>query len=233
MTEQERHERAINGLSQAIYEETWLGNYWSLTGALILEWIRARLINRHGSEEQKRSLLSGRSSTWGSAANQAKARSRKQAGTKLFWLAIYLFCGWRALRFSNRFAKKVGLENMSAPELDIRTSILRKAGEYDGALWCTVVALGKKEVSTDGRALLLVSAGECQLALDSPVEANRFFRQAETLLPDTSPQVRVRVARALAAYHGRRSHHERAEELRTLAREIAEREGLADQLQKM
>jgi hypothetical protein len=233
VTTQERHERAIAGLGQAIYEETWLGNYWSLSGVLVLEWIRARLINRYGSESQRRGLLSARSSTWYSAAGQARARASKNLWAKFFWFPIAAFCFWRALRFSNRFAKKIQLEKMTAPQLDVRASILRKLGKHNEALWCAVVALGKKEVSIDSRALLLLSAGECQLTLDSPVEANRFFQQAEALLPDISPNVRVRVARALATYHGRRSHHERAEELRTLAREIAEREGLADQLQKI
>ena len=121
----------------------WLGKYWGRAGAIALARERCFcLIGELGKTE--RDVLSILSSTYYSAGGHAWARAKKETGILFspFWAVRAYRCLRLAVRCSDQLEKVAGgLKNLTADELDVRCSIVRKAKRWKKALECVVAGL--------------------------------------------------------------------------------------------
>lgn len=128
---------------------------------------KMRTSDRRVQAEGYSALSSTYYSIVGTAFSQLKAavRPRWLAPVKatmwcLTWLPLAVWCYWRMLPLSNRIVELVGYDGMSADQCDVRQSVLRRRGKYDGAKKCIRVALAKNPEKAHTRGLLRVGLAE-------------------------------------------------------------------------
>jgi len=82
------------------------------------------------------------------------------------WLPLGAWCYFRMLHFSNKVAKLVGYQSMSAEQCDVRQSILRARRKYEEAKHCIQHAL-IKPTRAHTRGLLHASLADVYLKLET------------------------------------------------------------------
>lgn len=143
----------VSALGKKLHQKTWAGKFWGMTGAIRLAQKMARtLIFERGTLGEKEGL-SMLSSTYYAAAGNASGHQGP------IWLFRKNWCGFRAVWLSDRLEKLCGgKNNMMASWLDVRASILRKAGREEEARSCIMVALSPDlKIPKETRALLFAS----------------------------------------------------------------------------
>lgn len=233
MDSKERYEKAVEGLSQAIFHLTWLGYFWGFRGVIILEEIRSwYVIHRLGDNEAN--TLSARSSTYYAAAGNAKARAAKSFFVKPLWLVLAVLCFARSLRLSNRLVRLVGIKNMNSDQLDVRSHVLRKVGKHEEALECIDEALFRTNVSMNSRALLSMGRLESLAKIGRNAEAEVASWGVRSFLKCLVPvSTEVRLLRSLAAYNRGLGKEDEALKLYEEAKILASRDALGDQIKKI
>lgn len=233
MEKQSRYQEIVEGLSRAIYQLTWLGHFWGWRGAIILDEIRSWYI-AHKLDDDKIKTLSQRSSTYYAAAGNAKARASRTFIAKPFWLIVGAFCFFRALRLSNRFEKEQGLHNLTANELDVRQSILRKAGRRRDALERIEMTLARNDISIKTRVFLEIGKGEILEWEGKIQEASAIYTHVWMLVNEfkDDPTTAVRICKAVAGYFLRHADGRWIEAFEQGLR-IAEENQLTDQIEKL
>ena len=186
---------AAQQLAGQVRDLAWKGCYWGADGAIR----KAERLHCLSLGQRGQSAWSALSSTYYSAAGNALARARANLLMAPYWLVQAYRYLEKAHRASDRAAAS-GYEPMSADELDVRQSILRKCGDLDGALACIDHALGKPGLRADTNLLLLVGRAEileAQGFVTLPVHAEHAHAVAR--LPETGhrdPFDRLLVAQA-------------------------------------
>lgn len=218
-------------LSRVVYELTWAGCFWGLKGAINYARQRAEYLTQLG---EKVAALSSLSSTYYAAAGHAEA----QAGLSLWLRPFWLFRDWysssRAERLSDRLFVIVGrdIRAMNPDELNIRASILHRAGRYHEALVCLEAALGRQgKLKADTRALLEVKMAEVLDRLGQGSKAEHLYQLAFGL--KVEPTTSVRLYKSLGQHCLAFSEWERASSALATALKIAEENNLGDQIVKI
>jgi len=228
----ERYEKAVEGLGQAIFHLTWLGHFWGLRGVIVLDEIRSWYIV-HKLRGDEPGTISARSSTYYAAAGNAKARASQSFLAKPWWLLLAFLCFMRSMRLSNRLVKLVGIQGMNPDQLDVRSHILRRAGQHKEALECVNEALPRTSVTTNSRALLLMGKAESLVKLGSSAKAEAAYRDAMSLVSQVPVSTHVRLLRSLAAHRRASGRDTEAQQLFEQARSLATQDALGDQAEKI
>ncbi len=237
----ERYQNLVAALGEAIYHQSWLGQYWGRAGAIALARERCFCLMAELGKTG-RDVLSGLSSTYYSAAGHAWARAKNAKKSSVVSGSLaFLFWAWRAWRclrqavlWSDQLEKAAGgLKNLTADELDVRCSILRKAKRWEKARAAAGLGLQKDDLSMNTRCLLLLGRAEATEMLAKDEEARVAYLQVRDLIDQLLPETQVRAWRALAGRFERMGHTDKAREARAKARALATAEGLDDQVIKL
>ncbi len=222
-----------------LYKLTWGGEFWGRGGAIALSQERyCYSMDREG--EGASALSSTYYAAWGNAIAQAK--DSLWSGRVVLWLARAVRCAFLALRWSNFAEKKIGLENMTHGQIDVRGSILTRWRFYRKAEKCLRKALEKEDISNDSRALVLCKLGEVQdrkiLNRIKGEDGGIIFGEAARI-KDVENTTHVRVLKALGR-HMLGKKRSRPLDYKWVAMsflqqalEIAEREKFGDQVVKI
>jgi hypothetical protein len=154
----------------------------------------------------------------------------------LTWFPLMLWCYFNMLHLSNRVVKLIGYSEMTADQLDIRQSILRRRGRYKEARVCIEIAL-KKTLNHHTRGLLCVGLAEIFLREDNRdgvvMEIRSALHEAEKC-EGREPQQASRIYRHCSSLHfkleGNNSFE--GELLRSKAKSLAMSVGAKDQVLK-
>ena len=223
--------RQAQSLGQRIHDLTWRGKFWGRDGAIALDKARAGFLKAIGDEVQ---ALSALSSTYYAAAGNAFTHiGFSPADWNPDWLIAGLWCLMRALWFSERLIRRVGMHGMSADQLDIRATILRKVRRRREALRCINEALGRPRVSAEARALLEVGRGEILSHFKRLPEAVQAYRQALELIPEIRVQSQVRVLKSLGLHEMDERNPDQARHYLGRALCLAKENDLGDQVVKI
>ena len=154
----------------------------------------------------------------------------------LTWFPLMLWCYFDMLHLSNKVVKLIGYNEMTADQLDIRQSILRRRGRYKEARVCIEIAL-KKTLNHHTRGLLCVGLAEIFLKEDNRdgvvMEIRSALHEAEKC-EDREPQQASRIYRHCSRLYymleGKQSVD--GKELQRKAEALAMSVGAADQIIK-
>lgn len=229
---------------RTLHDQMWAGDYWGRSGALVRA--AGKWLPLPEDLDSRAGALSSFSSLHYSAAGNAHARASKRSrlsARRWFWYLRGAYHLLLARSYSWKLVREVGLESMTADQLDIRQSILRKMRARPQAILECINAALRKNPSPHCKALLLVGEAHAlerrALARDRPgriVIAEQDIKRACELaagVEDSEPAQVARVYRAAAGFWERRKNLNRAVYLRVKARELAARAGAEDQLLKM
>lgn len=227
-------------------QKIWRGEYWGDDG--VLRYVEDDIQRFYdGDEEVPARKLSRFSSIFYSAAGNAMANFKKEPW-KIWWAWRVLRCLHRAVRFSDRLHREVGLEGMTPDQLDVRQSVMRKARRYTDALSCIEEALGRPgELEPHTQALLHVGRAQIMLAgpkrfvneakgKESMVAARKLVERFAEGDPAQASRVLRGYAELLVIIHERFGTPLDSALLRSTRRRaqgLAERAGATDQLLKM
>lgn len=215
---------------ERLFRLSWDGNYWGENGAIAL----SELVYSEKMALGDQSALSGLSSIYYSAAGNAASRTRSSTFLgKPFWLLRAFRCLRKAEKLSDELERKVGVSKMSPDELDIRSSILRKAHRCDDALRCTQAGLSRSDLSPDTRVLLEIGLGEIMDEVGNNKAAGEAYARAIGFLMKIKPTTRVRYFKSLAEHYHRCKWHVPARNMAIKALKIAEDSNLTDQVVKI
>ena len=239
----ERYEKAVEGLSQAIFHLTWLGHFWGRRGVIVLDEIRSWYVI-HKLKGEKAGTLSARSSTYYAAGGNAMARASRSFFTKPLWLMLAFLCSIRSLWLSDRLVKaRGGIQNMTQDQLDIRSHIFRRFGWHREALKCVYEALHRESLAVNSRVLLLMGEAESYAKLSNSFRvldraayrdfAERAYKNAMMLKEQVPVSTQVRLLRSLAGHLRARGDEKEARKLLEEAKGLATQNGLADQVKKI
>lgn len=228
----ERYEKAVEGLSQAIFHFTWLGHFWGFRGVIVLDEIRSWYIV-HKLRGDESGTLSARSSTYYAAAGNAKARASQSLLAKPWWFILTSLCFMRSMRLSNRLVKLVGIKGMNPDQLDVRSHILRRTRRYREALECVNEALSRASIIVNSRTLLLMGKAESLVKIGRPADAQAAYRDAMSLVSQVPVSTHVRLLRSFAAYRRASGHEAEAQQFFEEARLLATQDALGDQVKKI
>lgn len=76
------------------------------------------------------------------------------------WAPLLLWCNYRMLHLSNKFALLINFEDTTSGECDIRQSILRRRGKYNEAESWIKLGLEKKDIEKHTIALLYIGLAD-------------------------------------------------------------------------
>lgn len=226
-----------NDLGRRIYDGSWRGEYWGREGVIVLSKRRFRQRVREGKHAE---ALSALSSTYYSACGQAIARLK---GTNIrsphdFFDAmrlgvLVLWCAWRTSFLSEIMEMRAGLANLTADQLDIRGRILLLQKRYRKAYEVTDRALDIPNLSPDTHVLLEIGLGEIANAMGRSAQAEVCYDRARAIVDGTRPTTQVRFYRSLAGHCKKNGELGLVRPYALRAMEIAEQNGLTDQLIKI
>ena len=173
----------------------------------------------------------------------AKIKRARHSVTAFFTAPLWLLLGWwcylRMLPLSDKAVSILGYEHMTADQLDVRQSILRKLKNYEEALRCIGRAVQKEDMSDTSYALLQLGLAECYSRIGkgssySPLAmAMVVVRDVETekLKIDDRQKIRVLKQGAVVAELNGQKHT--ATFLREKALTLAKNVGAFDQVAKV
>jgi len=217
-------------LSLEIYDKSWAGDFWGVNGALTkakeLYWMIA-------GKGKKRDALSSLSSTYFSAAGNAKAiffKARFYA--KPLWVFRVVWCLFQANRLSDKLKRVAGIEKMKISELDVRIAIMLAVFRMKSARKCLDEFISREEKPSDTIALIISHFLNHRFV--SKEFANKSMGDLRSLLLEPlRSTTRVRVLREMGLYQKRRGDWDGAREFFSEALKIAETEDLGDQILKI
>ena len=234
----------LNNLGEKISDLTLRGLFWGKNGALAWEKERFKIHKRF--EEQFHFItefLSAFSSTYYAASGNAASRARETSlFFKLFWYWRALRCLRKAEIFSDNFANFMPRENMSLGELDIRASVLNKAGRPDEAI--VLLRHGIDKISTEkvgnehDLCLFLIHEADVIVGMrkyHKDKEAEENYKQAMRLSEDEAVPIltRVRVMKSYGKFLASVGRTNEAKYLLNKAYQSSEANGLHDQTVKI
>jgi tetratricopeptide (TPR) repeat protein len=214
---------------ERLKELIWAGKYFGRNEAFeVMDEIFPAL-----ARENLVAALSERSSLYYSAVGHCwKQKKRKP------WLLLKMPSLHRSsVNDSDEMqAEAGGVEKLTANQLDVRQSILRRARRYDEALQCISEALNHERIAMHTEALLYIGFGEISRKLRRSNDEAAAYREAEGLLPKVVEQGQLaqaaRIARHLSGFYKRRGKAGPAAEFFRLAQRYAEKAGAKDQIIK-
>ena len=219
--------RRVAEEARAISDKTKTGNFWWRDGALRLEKVRL-------AREVSVWTLSAASSTYYAAAGNAGARAKKNP----LWLLPAIWCLIRSRLFSNELKRLNGnkLDGLDPAVLDIRASICGKCwfwpGSHEEQFSCLEKAIDHPDCPVETEALLCIQFGE--IRRDNDVEtAEGWYEDAFKLFDQVSPLTQVRMFRSRARFYRRLKKYSAAVEDLEEAQQLAGRNKLHDQVQKI
>lgn len=219
-----------------LYRLTWQGKYWGRVGAI------AQAKRIYGKREKflsaNQRCLSALSSTYYSASANAAAHFRNASlFGQLFWFLRCVLCLEKAIRFSDELEELAGVGGMDHDELDIRSTILRRAHRHNEALVCTREALSRTHVPLGSRVLLEIGLGEIMDQMEKRSDADQAYLRAEVLVRKVDgviePTTTVRYYKSYALHYKHWGESQHAKDMLKRALEIAESNGLGDQITKI
>lgn len=155
----------------------------------------------------------------------------------LTWFPLMIWCYFNMLHLSEQVVKLIGYEEMTADQLDIRQSILRRRRKYKEARVCIEIAL-RKTLNHHTRGLLSIGLAEIFLSEGNwsgvAMEIRAALREAEKC-EIREPQQAVRIYRHCSRLYylleGKQSLD--GDLLRNKAMTLATQSGAIDQIAKM
>ena len=206
-------------------QKIWAGEYEGPEGALALE----------SKDFPGQCLLdpvealSARSSLYHSYAGNLMRKGGKWQRPLHFPKAMVYLC--LAMRASDAMLRRAGgMQYLTADQLDVRQSILRKTGRKQEAIECIEAALSRPSLKPHTHALLLIGLGETTGDIDSILAAYHFIGTIER---SGELEQLVRVLRHCARQFLRHGYIDEADDANRRAGEIAKKIGARDQLIKM
>ena len=227
-------------LTKAIYEKSWEGKWFGEDGVLAI-YDHLLQASRHLEVRERSNILSGYASSYHGAAGNALARLRRHPW-KFWWGFIALSCAFEALRASDALEGQLGgITHMSADQLDVRQSILRRfPWRRRDAILCMEEVLFKwKDAPHHTRAL--VAVGYAELASRQPYNAvaradcEHWLDEALTLVQlfeGEEPRQASRVYRTATRIYRRTGEPLKAHKCSKRAEKLARSVGAKDQLLK-
>ena len=155
----------------------------------------------------------------------------------LTWFPLVLICYFNMLHLSNQVVEFIGYNEMTADQLDIRQSILRRRGKYKEARVCIEIAL-RKTLNHHTRGLLGIGLAEIFLKEDNrdgvAMEIRAALHEAEKC-ELREPQQAARIYRHCSRLHFllEGKHSLDGSLLQSKAMTLATRSDAKDQIIKM
>ncbi|HEY4517277.1 MAG TPA: hypothetical protein VJI74_00085 [Candidatus Paceibacterota bacterium] len=214
----------LETLTEEIKAKTLKARFLGEDGAVALEKKRMALFQ----ERHKRTdSLGAASSTFYAAAVNTGAGFKKHPWK--FWLAPQARkCFKIALKLSDEFEGARGIEAMTADELDVRQTILRRALRFKDAERCIIKGLTYHDASAHTQALLHLGQAEAGIGLKRNPQIS--LETAERMIPKIKDlNQAVRVYRGCARVYDELGKLKEAKRLRAEASQLAKSQGLPGQ----
>lgn len=222
-------------VAKKVYELTWEGKLWGKEGAIVQSYKKFVYLKELGRGGDGASALS---SVYYTAIGNASAQFRLASfPDKVIWLFRWVWAMMQALDWSGYAEKQIGFSNMTHGQLDVRASILAKWHFFAKAERYLLAALNRSGLTRDSQALILVKLGEVRDRRGED-DGGEFFGGAHRIV-DIKATTRVRVLKALGSHMLRKKksrpidYRDKALWFFCQSLEIAEREGLGDQIVKI
>lgn len=228
--ERKRCERAVQGLDQAIYELTWLGEFGGEHGVLALERARSHYLY---FLDRRADALSASSSTYYAAAGSVHASARNHwFPFRLIVLAGAKYLFERSFAYTRALIRDYGYDQLSTNKLDVIAHVLARKGRYEQALTCMNMVLARADASPNNKALMYRLAADIATSRGEYGQAERDVARALELRPTLGAATVVRVLRTQAALEEARGNHANAETIKREIRQISQTHALPGQDKK-
>ncbi|MBI3442641.1 MAG: hypothetical protein HY007_02655 [Candidatus Sungbacteria bacterium] len=228
--ERERYERAVQGLDQAIYELTWLGQLWGPRGVLALERTRRHyllLLGRHAD------ALSTTSSTFFAAGGDAHARARNYGfPLKIILLPVAKYFFERSFLLTKKLIRDYGYDQLSTNKVDFIAHGLTRKKYYEQATACMNIVLARPDATPNNKALMYRLAADIEISRGEYRLAERDVARALELRSSLGPETIIRILRTQALLEKARGNPANAERIQREIRQISREQALPGQDKK-